>query len=86
MQTFLQEVNQGLSQEDWKITCYLFAPYAPQENPIVAIWLQAKNLLRKCYRFGKTFHLIKAMFELFINYRLFSFPDIKKYDAFSCLA
>lgn len=43
---FLACQNQGLSPENWKITCCRFALYAPQENPVEAIWLQMKTLLR----------------------------------------
>lgn len=40
MKTFLAQQNQKLLPEEWKITCVRFAPYAPQENPVEAIWLQ----------------------------------------------
>ena len=57
MQNFLAEINQNLKPEEWKITCEKFAPYAPEENPIEAIWLSLKNLLRRAYRFGKNFRI-----------------------------
>lgn len=85
MREFLAELNQDLAPEDWKITCHLLAPYAPEENPIEAIWLSLKNLLRRCYRFGKNFTIIKKMFEVFVECNLFDFPDLKKYEAFSGL-
>ena len=50
MQNFLAKINQNLEPKEWKITCEKFAPYAPEENPIEAIWLSLKNLLRRCYR------------------------------------
>lgn len=83
MKEFLAEQNQGLVPEEWSMTCLRFATYAPQENPVEAIWLQLKTLLRKCYRFGKTFAIVKRLFELFVNCKLFNLPDLKKYDAFS---
>ncbi len=33
MKNFLGEQNEGLAKSEWKITCELFAPYAPEENP-----------------------------------------------------
>jgi transposase len=56
MREFLSKLNTDLDKKDWQVTCHLFAPYAPEENPIEAVWLQLKNLLRRCYRFCKTFH------------------------------
>jgi transposase len=32
---------------NWSITCILFAPNPPQQNPVEDIWLQAKKFLRK---------------------------------------
>ncbi|MEP0879062.1 hypothetical protein NDA00_25000 [Funiculus sociatus GB2-M2] len=34
MQELLSRENQGKEPEDWSITCCLFAPYAPDENPV----------------------------------------------------
>ena len=85
MQEFLSEINQNLEPKKWKITCELFAPYAPEENPIEAIWLSLKNLLRRAYRFGKNFTIIKRLFKLLIKLKLFKFPNLGKYDTFSCL-
>jgi transposase len=50
----------------------LFAPYAPEENPVEAIWLQLKTLLRRFYRFGKNFNIVKRLFQMFVNLKLFS--------------
>lgn len=85
MREFLAEINQGLDQKNWQITCHLFAPYAPEENPIEAIWLSLKNLLRRCYRFCKNFRIMNKIFELLVDFNLFNFPNLKNYDAFSCL-
>lgn len=85
MQKFLKEINQGKSPEEWQITCHLFAPYAPEENPIEAIWLSLKNFLRRCYRFCKNFKIMKDIFQLLVNFKLFTFPNLQNYDAFSCL-
>ena len=39
MREFLSKFNADLSKKDWPVTCHLFAPYAPEENPIEAVWL-----------------------------------------------
>ncbi len=85
MPKFLAEINRDLNSEKWKITCELFAPYAPEENPIEAVWLSLKNLLRRAYRFGKNFKIIKRLFQMIIKFKLFKFPNLKKYNAFSYL-
>ena len=40
MQQFLSKQNDGLLKSEWEITCELFAPYAPEENPVETIWWQ----------------------------------------------
>jgi len=67
---YLSEVNQG---DDWKIHCLRFAPYAPEENPIENIWGQAKHLLKQMHQCCRAFKATKRLFELFINYRLFTY-------------
>ncbi|HEY9780522.1 MAG TPA: transposase [Leptolyngbyaceae cyanobacterium] len=39
---YLESVNIGLEQSNWKITCIRFAPNDPKQNPMEDIWLQAK--------------------------------------------
>lgn len=85
MKEFLSKVNADLEKKDWQVTCHLFAPYAPEENPIEAVWLQLKTLLRRSYRFCKNFSIIKRLFKLFVNLKLFNFPNLENYDNFSCL-
>jgi transposase len=86
MRDFLGEQNEGVLPENWKITCIRFAPYAPQENPVEAIWLQLKTLLRRFYRFGKNFKIVKRLFQLFVDLKLFNLPNFSNYDAFSRFA
>lgn len=83
MKQFLAKHNQGLPPDKWQITCLRFATYAPQENPVEAIWLQLKTLLRRFYRFGKSFAVVKRLFRLFADFKLFNLPKLKKYDSFS---
>ena len=47
MQGFLEEVNQGMSSDQWKIHCVRLAPNCPEQNPIEDIWLQAKTWVRR---------------------------------------
>jgi transposase len=85
MQRFLQEINDNNFPDDWKVTCCLFAPYAPKENPVEAIWLQVKTFLRRFSHLGKKFQVVKRLFWFFFKLQLFNFPNLKKYDAFSQL-
>lgn len=74
--------NEGKEKEDWSITCHLFAPYAPEENPVEEIWLQVKNFIRRFYYICKKFSIVKRLFQLFFNFKLFNPPNLKNYDAF----
>ena len=51
MQKFLAKQNEGLAPSEWKITCELFAPYAPEENPVEAIWFQLKKFAQEVLSF-----------------------------------
>lgn len=82
MQQFLAQENQGKPPEDWSITCCLFAPYAPEENPVEAIWLQVKNFIRRFYYLCQNFSIVKRLFQFFFKFCLFNSPNLKKYDAF----
>lgn len=80
---YLEQVNQG---NDWQIHCLRLAPYAPETNPIENIWGQAKHMLRQMHRRCQSFKMTKRLFELFINHRLFTMPDLSSYEAFSGIA
>ena len=43
---FLDEVNQGLPTDQWKIRVCRFAPNCPKQKPIEDIWLQARAYLQ----------------------------------------
>lgn len=79
MQAYLQEVNQGLEKPDWKVTCELFAPNAPEQNPVEDIWLKGKNFLRKYFYQFKTFAQIKKAFLHFLQTTKFHFPKLELY-------
>jgi transposase len=82
--SYLTQVNQP-SQPLWQIHCQRFAPYAPEENPIENIWSQVKNFLRRFSILCHSFAITKKLFELFINYQLFTMPNLEHYNAFSHL-
>ena len=85
MRELLLEQNEGKEQKDWLITCELFAPYAPEENPVEGIWLQVKNFIRRFHYLCTRFSIMKKLFQLFFKFQLFNPPNLEKYDAFSQL-
>lgn len=64
---FLAEVNGGLAEQDWLVTCLTFAPNAPEQNPVEDIWLAGKNYLRKKFSENKTFAAVKKSFCGFLQ-------------------
>ena len=79
VQAYLNTVNQGLEEKDWKVTCLLFAPNAPNQNPVEDVWLQGKNCLRRHFDENKTFQQVKSSFLNFLNQRSFNFEKPKWY-------
>ena len=79
VQTHLDKVNRGLEEKDWKITCLLFAPNAPDQNPVEDVWLRGKDFLRKHFYENKNFQQIKNRFVNFINKRIFEFRKLQWY-------
>jgi transposase len=76
-----EEINAFLSQnQSQKINCILFAPNAPQQNPVEDVWLQAKNFLRKYWHLCQSFRAIKVLFEFFTDQQKFDFPKIDRYQ------
>ena len=66
-QEFLAQVNQGLEEKDWIVTCLRFAPNAPDQNPVEDIWLAGKNYVRKKFSENKTFAAVKKSFSGFLQ-------------------
>ena len=62
---YLSEVNRDKEPDDLSITCILFAPNAPDQNPVEDIWLQSKNFLRKYWYLCKSFKIIKYLERVF---------------------
>jgi putative transposase len=79
VQTYLDNVNQGLEEKDWQITCLLFAPNAPDQNPVEDVWLRGKNFLRKHFYENKTFPQVKSCFFSFLNKQIFDFSKLEWY-------
>lgn len=83
IQGFLDEVNQGLTIDQWKIRCVRFAPNCPEQNPIEDIWLQAKTWVRRFCALIPSFSHLKWMFEWFIRHTTFDFATLGMYGVFS---
>ena len=75
MREFLARVNAGLQEKDWKVTCLLFAPNAPEQNPTEDLWLKGKTHLRKHFAVNKTFAQVKQCFSGFLH--ALSFDSVK---------
>jgi transposase len=75
MQAFLARENAGLQEEHWRVTCLLFAPNAPEQNPTEDLWLKGKTHLRKNFAVNKTFAQVKQCFSAFL--RSLSFASVK---------
>ena len=83
MVDYLTNVNQGLEPDAWVVTCLLFAPNAPEQNPIEDIWLKAKQFVRKNWRLCDQFATVKALFLEAIQNRCFDFPKLHMYGPIS---
>lgn len=77
MRDYLAEINADIPEDEWSVTCTLFASHAPQQNPVEDIWLKGKNWLRKRFAFNKTFADVKNSF--FEHLQDVIFPSAK-YD------
>jgi len=75
----LQATNEHYEPEQWQITCILFAPNAPAQNPVEDIWLQTQNFLRKFWYLCKSFSVVKWLFKFFTNHQKFNFPKLDQY-------
>ena len=71
MREYLAELNCGLPEEQWQVSCILFASNAPEQNPVEDIWLKGKNWLRKCFTLNKTFTQVKQCFVDYLKDKLF---------------
>jgi transposase len=79
MRSYLEEVNKGLEEKDWKITCLLFESAAPEQNPVEDIWLKGKNFLRRHFYQNKTFAQVKNSFFNFLSRQFFNLNKFEWY-------
>ena len=82
MQDYLEAVNLKRSRDEWLVTCVLFAPNAPEQNPIEDVWLKAKQYVRKQWRECPTFQLVMRVFEVALNTLSFRFEKLRMYLPF----
>ena len=79
VRAFLDSVNQGLKRSKWKIHCLLFAPNAPDQNPVEDCWLKAKNHVRKHILQNQSFAQIVQCFKNAFQDLQFDFNKLKWY-------
>jgi transposase len=82
MQDYLEAVNLKRSRDKWLVTCVLFAPNAPEQNPIEDVWWKAKQYLRKHWRECPTFQRVMQVFEEALNTLSFHFEKLLMYFPF----
>jgi transposase len=75
---YLQKVNGQLPEKDWLLTLLHFAPNAPEQNPIEAVWLQGKTQVRKQAGLN-CFQKVKQFFVDVISAYTYSFDKFKWY-------
>lgn len=79
MQEYLEALNLNRSHDEWLVTCVLFAPNAPEQNPMEDVWLKAKQYLRKHWRECPTFQRVQHVFEEALNTLSFQFEKLRMY-------
>lgn len=80
---YLSQVNQGSkSSDEFQVTCVLFAPNAPEQNPVEDIWLQAKNCLRQFWNQLRSFSQVKWFFKWIMQGQFFEFQKLHKSGIF----
>lgn len=76
---YLADVNADRAPEAWDMHCVLFAPHAPEQNPIEDVWLVGKRAVRKQFAIANTFKKVKDIFVRTIRDRVFQFAKILMY-------
>ncbi len=79
MKELLAAINVGKDAMQWQVRCILFAPNAPEQNPVEDVWLQTKNFIRKYWLLCKSFAVVKWLFKFFTSYQHFDFPKLEQY-------
>jgi transposase len=79
MQEYLEALNLNRSRDEWLVTCVLFAPNAPEQNPMEDVWLKAKQFVRKHWYECSEFQLVMHLFEQALNTLSFHFEKLRMY-------
>jgi putative transposase len=82
MQEYLEGVNWRLARDEWQVTCMLFAPNAPEQNPIEDVWLKAKQYVRKYWWKCRDFKGVMHLFEEAFDILSFQFEKLRMYLPF----
>lgn len=85
MKAFLADVNAARDAAQWQVKCILFAPNAPEQNPVEDVWLQTKNFIRKYWLLCKSFAVVKWLFKFFTHHQHFTFSKLEQYKNCSLL-
>ena len=83
LKEYLESINEGKSEEKWRVTCIRFAPNCPRQNPMEDIWLEGKKFIREFYHLCKSFKIVKYLFEFVTHEQIFNFPKLFMYGKFS---
>lgn len=75
---YLGKINGQLPQEEWPLTLLHFAPNAPEQNPIEAVWLQGKTKVRQQAGLN-CFQQVKQFFVDTVTESTYSFDKFKWY-------
>lgn len=78
---YLSEKNEGLSKDEYKITCLFFAPHAPEQNSVEDVWLRAKTEVRRRFSEIKVFEDATDIFKRFLEDTRFFFAKTKAYTS-----
>lgn len=61
VQVYLKKMNEDLEEQEWKVTCLLFAPHAPEQNPVEDVWLRGKTSCESIFIRIKRFDRLKTV-------------------------
>lgn len=78
MKSYLEKINKGY-EENFRVACMLFAPNAPEQNPMEDVWNIAKRHLRKNFSDFFSFNDVIKSFGDFIDTHCFNFPKLHLY-------
>lgn len=76
---YLRQLNEGVPESEWLITCCLLAPHAPDQNPVEDVWLQGKQQVRKNHHLCQGFVDVKELFVKAVTQQAFHFPKLVQY-------